>query len=98
MLPESCDASLVTCDVQCDHEPLDSLQFGRVYWDVASVDEGSLGFESVGIVAATAGVLDHAGVPILYLSTWNTDYVLLLSSKREAAEAALNKCMQVQSV
>ncbi len=44
-------------------------QFGRVLWDVASVDEGALGFESVGIVAATAGVLDQAEVPILYLST-----------------------------
>jgi hypothetical protein len=40
-----------------------------VQWDVASVDEGALGFESVGIVAATAGVLDQAQVPILYLST-----------------------------
>ncbi len=44
-------------------------QFERVQWDVASVDEGALGFESVGIVAATAGVLDQAQVPILYLST-----------------------------
>jgi hypothetical protein len=74
------------------------VQFGRVMWDVASVDEGDLGFESVGIVAATAGVLDHAGVPILYLSTWSTDYVLLLSSKRDEAEQALLKCMDVQSV
>jgi hypothetical protein len=88
----------------CSHAPVerhvtrDVLQFGRVFWDVASVDEGALGFESIGIVAATAGVLDHADVPILYLSTWNTDYVLLLSSKREVAEAALTKCMQVQSV
>ncbi len=40
-------------------------------WDVASVDEGALGFDSVGIVAATAGVLDKADVPILYLSTWS---------------------------
>ena len=67
-------------------------------WDVASVDEGALGFESVGIVAATAGVLDRADVPILYLSTWSTDYVLLLSSKREEAEQALVTCMEVQSV
>jgi hypothetical protein len=73
-------------------------QIASVSWDVASVDEGALGFDSVGIVAATAGVLDRAGVPILYLSTWNTDYVLLLSSKREAAEAALNRCMSLQSV
>jgi uncharacterized protein len=54
------------------------------------VVEGPLPFSAVGILAALAGPLAEAGIPILALSTYDTDYVLLRTDRLEAARAALS--------
>jgi len=50
---------------------------------------GPLAFSQCGVLAGLAGPLADAGVPILALSTFDTDYVLVRTSDLERARAAL---------
>lgn len=58
-------------------------------WCVAAVDEGPLGLEESGVVASLAQPLGIKGIPILYMSTYLTDYVLVLWSKRGDASSVM---------
>ena len=51
--------------------------------------QGPLEFELTGILAGIAGVLARADVPIVALSTYDTDYLLIKSYQRELAAASL---------
>jgi hypothetical protein len=51
--------------------------------------EGPFTFTEVGVLASFAAPLAEAGVSILALSTYDTDYILLRASDRHAALAAL---------
>jgi len=51
--------------------------------------EGPFAFTEVGVLASFAAPLAAAGVSILALSTYDTDYVLVRASERERALAAL---------
>lgn len=52
--------------------------------------EGPFAFTEVGVLASFAAPLAEAGVSILALSTYDTDYILLRASDRRAALAALS--------
>jgi uncharacterized protein len=56
---------------------------------VGFVVEGPLPFDAVGILASLAGPLAAAGIPILAISTYNTDYLFVPVGRIEAAIAAL---------
>jgi uncharacterized protein len=53
--------------------------------------EGKLEFSAVGVLAAILNPLAQAGISILSLSTFDTDYVLVRVAMLEAARAALRE-------
>jgi hypothetical protein len=50
---------------------------------------GPLPFDAVGILAAITAALSAAAIPLLAISTFDTDYVLVRDERVEAAIAAL---------
>jgi hypothetical protein len=50
---------------------------------------GPFTFETIGVLASLASPLAAAGVPILCLSTYDTDYLLVRESDLQLAEEAL---------
>ena len=62
-------------------------------WEVLLVGEGSVGFESVGVVERITGPLASAAIPVLYISTVSTDYVLIPVDRVAAAHAVLERCV-----
>lgn len=59
-------------------------------WVVLAV-QGPLDVALTGILAALSGVLARAGVPILALSTYDTDLLLVPGPRRQDAIAALRR-------
>lgn len=59
-------------------------------WAVLAV-EGPLDLSQTGILAALAGVLARAGVPIFALSTFDTDLLLVPGARRQDAIQALRR-------
>jgi hypothetical protein len=53
--------------------------------------EGKLEFSAIGILAAIVTPLAEAGISILSISTFNTDYVLVRSALLQAATAVLRR-------
>jgi hypothetical protein len=53
--------------------------------------EGKLEFSAVGVLAAILNPLAEAGISILSISTYDTDYVLVRTAILEAAMAALRR-------
>ncbi len=53
--------------------------------------EGPFPFDQVGVLTSVLDPLAAAGIPILALSTFDTDYVLVKAGQRDAATAALTK-------
>ena len=53
--------------------------------------EGKLEFSAVGVLAAILNPLAEAGISILALSTFDTDYVLVRTAMLEAARAVLRR-------
>jgi len=51
--------------------------------------DGPLDFASTGIVASITTVLAHAGISILTVSTFDTDYILIKEDQMEKAVQAL---------
>ena len=81
-----------TLTLIAEAEPLDALaavtpelQIDEIQWNVVRVGEGSLGFESIGVVERLVQPLANASIPVLYLSTYSTDYCLLPRERREEA-------------
>jgi hypothetical protein len=50
---------------------------------------GPLPFDTVGILARIAGVLSSAAIPLLAISTFDTDYVLVRDDRLDATVTAL---------
>ena len=50
---------------------------------------GELAFDVVGVIAAISFELAEARIPILAISTYNTDYFLISNSNQEPARLAL---------
>jgi len=50
---------------------------------------GPFPFTAVGIMAAVTGPLAQAGISVLVVGTFDTDYVLVKSERREAVRLAL---------
>jgi hypothetical protein len=59
-------------------------------WAILAV-QGPLDFALTGILAALAGVLARAGVPIFALSTFDTDLLLVPGALRQEAIDALRR-------
>lgn len=55
---------------------------------IAWIVRGPLDFSAVGIMAAIAAPLAAGGIPLLAVSTYDTDVVLVRTERRAAAEAA----------
>jgi len=53
--------------------------------------EGTLAPELVGVLVSLAGPLADAGIPILAIGTYDTDYVLVREADLEAAIGALRR-------
>ena len=50
---------------------------------------GELAFDVIGVIAAISGKLAESKIPILSISTYNTDYFLVSSSKMALARQSL---------
>ena len=59
-------------------------------WTAFTV-EGKLEFSAVGVLAAILNPLAEAGISILSISTFDTDYVLVRTATLDAAKAALRQ-------
>lgn len=58
--------------------------------------EGPLGFESTGIVSSLSTPLAEAGISILYISTYESDYVLVEEKNLQAATEVLSKFCDIK--
>jgi hypothetical protein len=74
-----CPSGAVPLEVECE-----------AGWRAFTV-EGKLEFSAIGILAAILNPLAQAGISILSISTFDTDYVLVRTAKLEAAKAALRQ-------
>jgi hypothetical protein len=63
-------------------------------WRVFTV-EGKLEFSAIGVLAAILNPLAEAGISILSLSIFDTDYVLVRTGVLEEAKAALRRHFEV---
>lgn len=64
-------------------------------WRVFKV-EGPLGFESTGIVSSLSTPLAEAGISILYISTFESDYVLAEEKNLGKTTEILNKFCDIK--
>lgn len=72
--------------------PADAVPQGppsRGGWRALKV-HGPLPFDTVGVLAELAGLLARAAVSVLAVSTYDTDYLLVLEEQLAAAVAALS--------
>ena len=83
-LTRTADERSLICPV--GHEPDDSRVESP--WRAMCV-AGPLDFGQVGILAELSGVLARAGIPLLALGTFDTDYLLVNSDRLEPAVEAL---------
>lgn len=63
-------------------------------WRALTV-EGKLEFSAVGILTAILNPLAQEGISILSVSTFDTDYVLVRSTKLEAAKRVLRQTFEL---
>ena len=61
-----------------------------VEWAVVRVAEGSAGFETVGVVERLTEPLAQQGIPVLYQSTFSTDYCLIPIDRLDEALECLH--------
>jgi len=61
------------------------LQQDGTNWRVVRVGEGAQGFEEVGVIERITGPLAAAEIPVLYISTFCSDYVLIPSARLDDA-------------
>ena len=73
-------------------EPGD-ITVDETLWAVLLVGEGSVGFESVGVVERITDPLASAAIPVLYISTVTSDFVLIPVDRVAAAHAVLERCV-----
>ena len=73
-------------------EPGD-IAVDETLWAVLLVGEGSVGFESVGVVERITDPLASAAIPVLYISTVSSDFVLIPVDCVAAAHAVLERCV-----
>ncbi|PRP85780.1 hypothetical protein PROFUN_05972 [Planoprotostelium fungivorum] len=71
--------------------PDDIVKHSAEMWQYLKVNDGPLGFTETGIVSSIADTLSHAGVSIFYISTFETDYVLIAEADSEKAVAHLRE-------
>jgi hypothetical protein len=74
--------------VICPEEAVPEEIRHRGGWRCLAV-RGPLAFEETGVLAALAGPLAEAGVPLFALSTFDTDYLLVPGDRLEKASSAL---------
>lgn len=72
-----CPSDVVPADVHCDPG-----------WVVLGV-EGPMDLSLIGVLASLSVPLANAGVPVFAISTYNTDYLLIMEEKVQAARQAL---------
>ncbi|KAL3893352.1 MAG: hypothetical protein SGPRY_014293, partial [Prymnesium sp.] len=72
--------------------PLDryGLRRDETSWRVVRVGEGAMGFEKEGVIERITGSLAAASIPVLYVSTFSSDYVLVPSTRLEEALRVLH--------
>merc|ERR1740117_1518450 len=57
--------------------PSEHLELDDSEWCVVQVSEGQYGFDAVGVAERITGPLAAAAVPVLYVTTFSQDYVLV---------------------
>jgi hypothetical protein len=74
--------------------PPHTLKVSATSWRALSVTLGSSGY-STGTVSTLANILSKNGIALFYLSTANTDFVLVQEGKLERAIAALRQNFEI---
>ena len=73
----------------CIHGILEGNDKSRDGWSIIKV-MGKLDFSLVGILAEISNALRNAGVSIIALSTYDTDYIMIKKDRLNDAKAALS--------
>eukprot|EP01112_Ceratiomyxa_fruticulosa_P006458 TRINITY_DN1725_c0_g1_i1.p1 TRINITY_DN1725_c0_g1~~TRINITY_DN1725_c0_g1_i1.p1 ORF type:complete len:366 (-),score=51.54 TRINITY_DN1725_c0_g1_i1:51-1148(-) len=71
------------------------LTVGKVRWRGLEVMLGSCGYTESGIVATLSSILSSSDINLYYLSTYNTDYILVPEDKLYLAISCLEKSLSV---
>ena len=79
------DVTLVAEAEDLAHFEGTGLQVDETDWRVVRVGEGALGFEKVGVIERITGPLAAASIPVLYISTYSSDYVLIPNVRLDEA-------------
>ena len=79
------DVTLVAAPEDLAHFDGLGLQQDGTDWRVVRVGEGAEGFEKVGVIERITGPLAAASIPVLYVSTFSSDYVLIPSDRLDEA-------------
>ncbi|PIN79535.1 amino acid-binding protein [Candidatus Woesearchaeota archaeon CG10_big_fil_rev_8_21_14_0_10_34_8] len=77
--------------------PQEKIPAGVLYesdWRAFKV-QGPLGFTATGIVASLSKPLAEAGISIFYISTYETDYILVEEKNLEKAKEVLGKFCEI---
>lgn len=81
--------------VICSQSAIPAGVLGERNWRVFKV-EGPLGFSLTGIVSALSTPLAKAKISILYLSTYETDYLFVEEKNLERSKAILSKFCEIK--
>jgi len=73
-----------------------SFQLDPGVWRALRVSEGPMGVSGVGVCQQLSTPLANAGVSVIYISTFNTDYVLVEESKLAQTVTVLRANFEVR--
>jgi len=75
--------------------PSSASSSSRERWKSIRVADGPLGFDECGVVSGISAALSQEKLPIMYLSTFNTDRVLVLEHNLARALQLLSKTYNI---
>jgi hypothetical protein len=79
----------------CPQEKIPAGVLAEKDWRIFKV-EGPLGFTLTGVVASLSKPLAEAGISILYISTYETDYLLVEEKNLKATKKILGKFCKIK--
>jgi len=83
--------------IVCSQEKIPGGILAEKDWRAFRVD-GSLGFVSTGVVASFANPLAEAKISIFYISTYETDYLLVKEENLEKAKEILESFCNINTL
>ncbi|KAF9116056.1 GATS protein-like 3 [Mortierella sp. AM989] len=87
--------SIIMDDATMSLFPEHTLNTHAGDWRLIAIGDGPLGFDECGIVSEFSRPLSENGIGLFYLSTFNSDYIMVSDQDFEQAVACLHKTARV---